>query len=277
MKITSAIGYIVTVSSCIYLAIMMYYNGVMDLDIYLNVTTLATTCISAVICGLLVLLSSHCWFVIMSYVDKGANMNFTGSNKIYTKANLSKYLPGNVFQYLQRQAIGTAYGYTHAGLALGSLLETVFSIVTAAALLVFFILFGFQIPAPMMLGIQSKNIALVAILGIVLAAYLIKSRKLAVIKRMFSYGFLALFFRVATNYSVILLLFGILFAGLYMALSGNTVTIIMFGPLMFAFLASWILGFVTPGCPAGIGVRESIWKGSDSHNRSCLARCHHLR
>jgi len=238
----------------------MYYNGSMDLAFYMNGMTLATACISVVIYSLLVLLSSYCWFVIMSYIDKDSNMHFTGSNKIYAKANISKYLPGNVFQYLQRQAIGTAYGYTHASLALGSLLETVFVIVTVVALLILFMLFGFQIPDPLVLCIQHKNTALVVLLGIVLvlAAYLIKNRKFAFIKRMLSYGFLALFFKVAANYSVILLLFGILFAGLYMALSGNTVTIIMLGPFMFAFLASWILGFITPGSPAGIGVRESI-------------------
>jgi glycosyltransferase 2 family protein len=65
------------------------------------------------------------------------------------------------------------------------------------------------------------------------------------------------------GYGVYHMLGGIVFAMLFFMLSDNSKTFdlsfIFF--LISAYVASWFIGFITPGAPAGLGVKEAVLLG----------------
>ncbi len=176
-----------------------------------------------------------------------------GYHAVYGRTQIAKYLPGNCFHFVGRQMLGGALGHSQAGLALASLVETALLVAIAT---------GLALPlAAARLGawtvlVPAGALAMVALLLFaprLLPVGLWPDRASA--RRRLPAG--NLLCAVAAQAAFFCIMGGILW--LLAALLGDHRPGAL-DPLtsISALALAWVIGFVTPGASAGIGVREAV-------------------
>ena len=158
---------------------------------------------------------------------------------VFGVTQLAKYIPGNFFHLASRQTIGMSDGHEAMPLLKSAVWEFG-AIMTSAA--VFALWLG-----PLVMDGVSYSFAgalfLVA-LGIVSVGA----------KRLFS----AFVMKAVLWYVTFLLLSGLLFyATLQLLLPGTSLLYALPG-IVSAYIIAWLAGAITPGAPAGIGIREVV-------------------
>lgn len=152
---------------------------------------------------------------------------------VYGASILPKYLPGSVFQYVSRQALGQRFGWGQRAMAGASLIEIALHVVTPVLLLGVLAGAGlFSLPLLWALGLGGAALAAVVALHV--------RRALAG-----AAGPMAL--------QLIFFMISLALAAACASLAGID------APWAAAsvFLVAWLIGFVIPGVPGGIGVREA--------------------
>lgn len=162
------------------------------------------------------------------------------SVKIYGISQLGKYVPGNIFHIAGRQGMGMA-----AGIPAGILART--TIWELGMIALSGLLFGWMVLPLIMHGIPILICAILFLLslyGIVrLLNYLVGHH--------ISISF--------CQYILFLSISGVIFA-ILSAMIGNSVG---YSPqtwllIISSYIIAWLAGLITPGAPAGVGVREWI-------------------
>lgn len=178
------------------------------------------------------------WRAILT--DLGSAMSATRAQLLFSQANLGKYVPGNVLHMLGRQVLAMREGVPALVVAKSLTLEMLLLVLTSGciAAVVWFV-------ARSTGGGGGFTLLMVccAVGGLGL-----------LLQRAGMHGSA----RAALGYFAYHLIGGVAFALLFLALSvagdGGT----DFWLLVMAYVASWVLGLVTPGAPAGLGVREGV-------------------
>ena len=180
---------------------------------------------------------------------------------VYLRSNLMKYIPGNVFQYIGRNEIAVRKGLNHAEVALSTVLE-VAAVVAATAITAVCLYFrGFQNWLEQnTLRLTYLLIAVVCVLVLGFACIYIFRKKLSgFIKKIASLFRLRIFARfvVCVAFDMVLsIITAVLFLTVLILILGFTASFEVYIQIMGAYLISWLAGFLTPGSPGGIGVRE---------------------
>ena len=202
------------------------------------------------------------WTVFVRALS-GRDIPFSKAMPVFARANLYKYVPGNVFQYVGRNRLATDTGISHADVACATVLDILFSL--AAAAVVSMLLLGRA--AVGLLAQYGGRIVLIGGIGVAvlviggIAAWcFMRERILAYLKRYaaalapenrpallrgIGYYLLQNAVSAAAWLLILTLLDGSIDVAARVTLTG-------------AFLFAWIIGFITPGAPAGIGIRESV-------------------
>ena len=170
----------------------------------------------------------------------GVQVTRLWSLRTYGISQLAKYLPGNFFHLAGRQAMGMAAGVSALSLAKSALWEL--GLIAVAGML-----YGWLVLPLLMPGFPSI-VSIILFLGTVwVVAYLlcrIIGPQVAV-----SFGWQMLFLAVSGGTFVILLA---------MIVSSTVLHVQTWLLIGGAYVFAWLLGLVTPGAPAGVGVREMI-------------------
>lgn len=184
------------------------------------------------------------WRYIMRHL--GQQMPFRLAFNLYGSSQIAKYVPGNVAQFIARQAMGRYQAFTHRALALSSLWEIIL-LVAASAVYVFWLL-----PYADMLGFLAflktpYAMAVGLFVAVILISYI-------VLQRVFSNNLA----KAILVYYIFMLSYGIIFTTIILKLANAQFSAaqltLFFCSAIFAYLA----GLVTPGAPAGLGIRESV-------------------
>jgi uncharacterized membrane protein YbhN (UPF0104 family) len=178
------------------------------------------------------------WWQLLRHL--GAPAVRLGSIKIYGISQLGKYAPGNIFHIAGRQALGMAAGIPAGILAKSSIWELC-SIAIAGVLFLFLIL-------PVLSPDASTIVGVLLFFGSIslVAGYLGSG-----VGWRPSYSFIlqVLFLMVA----------GALFVAVLELIAGKDGFRSRDWPIICgAYTVAWLAGFLTPGAPAGVGVREMI-------------------
>jgi len=158
--------------------------------------------------------------------------------RAYAVSQLAKYVPGNIFQFAGRQAIGLA-----AGIGNGPLVKS--TVYELALLTIGGLLFS-PLVLPLVLTGLPNWIGWASFAG---AAAIV----LCVACRIGGVDFGA----AATFYLAFLTLSGVVFV-VACDLAGAPSRRELYPAIAGAYVVAWLVGLVTPGAPAGIGVREAI-------------------
>lgn len=194
----------------------------------------------------------------------GAKIPFSAAMPVYTKSNVFKYVPGNVFQYIGRNQLAADMNISHVDVACATIFDVLFCVLSTGIISV--VLLGGEIAG--LLGKYGKNLLIIAA-----AAVLILTAGIVVVRLKFSRqvgGYLARYrkafepgnrnkFIYGASYYLLQNLVSAISYFVSLALVfGGTVDFPKLISLTGAFMFAWIIGFVTPGAPGGIGIRESV-------------------
>ncbi|TPW29614.1 hypothetical protein [Pararhizobium mangrovi] len=231
------LGTLIGLAGIVFVGFKLYaYSSHIQTE-HLRPGTYVAIAVLAIVYALADTLLAAAWLNLLRHLDLTVGVRW--SFWAYATSQLAKYVPGNVFQFAGRQVIGVGAGLPNRPLGKSILYEL--------ALLCFAACHFAPLIAPLFLpalGISPAIAVFIALAAISATA----------IARVLS-PFAA---RAFLLYLGFLFVSGALFA----LVAGFTgLDIASFSPFLVAvsaYVAAWMIGLVTPGAPAGLGVREAV-------------------
>lgn len=212
---------------------------------------LATIAAGSVAYGLLVLLLALAWHGILAAIDEpGPRIGVMLA--IYARTQIYKYLPSNILHMVGRYAEARAAGASHAALAIAQVAEL--ALLSAAGALVGAVLalsLMFEQATAYGIGDWAPPVVVaVGVAGVGALAFLV-SRLPALagtLRRLAPRG-------LAAFVLYVLFMFGS--GGIAWALASSLGDV---APLEIIGItaAAWLVGFLVPGAPGGLGVRDAV-------------------
>jgi len=190
--------------------------------------------------SLSILIGIIAWHVmLLQYAHK--SFPFFASYYYFSKTEIAKYLPGNIFHFIGRQALASKIGISQVEMAKISLL---FSFLLLTGTILTSTIFAFlsqEIPTLILtlMGISS-------IITLIVLVYLYPSFPMR--KKVSMNGYLSL--SVALQ--------GIML-GMIVMYQSESFTTNLFFQCVSIYTLSWLIGFVTPGASGGLGIREGTF------------------
>lgn len=219
--------------------------------------------VSFVIQAAVVVMGTFPWLVFTQSLS-GTKIPFSSAMPVYTRSNIYKYVPGNVFQYIGRNQLAADMSISHVDVACATIFDVLFCVLSTGVISV--ILLGGEISG--LLGKYGKNLLIIAIAGVLVLAAAAVFVRLKLRDKVS--GYLARYKKAFEPGKRGRLLQGVLYyfiqnsvsAAMYFVtlklVFGDTAPLSDLVSLTGAFMFAWIVGFVTPGAPGGIGIRESV-------------------
>jgi uncharacterized membrane protein YbhN (UPF0104 family) len=176
---------------------------------------------------------------------------------LYARTQIAKYLPGNFFHYPGRHVMGNRAGLHHPPLVGAMLYEIMGCLVAAGALsLVVF-------PKSILIGnsiiFRIALIPLILIIPLLIQYILIHfsiGRRFGFPEKTVWEAFIGLM-PIWAIYLVFFMLEGLILWGIIGGTTGQWLSV-PFLYIISAFTIPWVIGFITPGAPAGLGVRDAL-------------------
>ena len=232
-------------------------------SIHWNKETLLAFIASLLGMVIVVVLGGLMWFALLR--DQGAPISVPLAVEIVTLSQIAKYLPGNVGHIVGQVTLATAAGVP-LSIAVSSLLISTLWLISislgmgALALAVF-------VDLPLLGDTMTINLPGMVLLGAALA--ILPWLAIPIINRIFphlasklGHGQLPTVPRLSTalilglGFFVCFVIFGLMLkaqAVMVFGISdGDIVT------LTFLFTAAWVAGYLMPGAPGGLGIREAM-------------------
>jgi uncharacterized membrane protein YbhN (UPF0104 family) len=240
---------------------IMQTHGDVDFSVFSNPFILTALLLVALLEGTGIIIASFNYRALVKNVS-GITVRSSLAVVTYAVSNLYKYIPGGLMYVLGRNKMAVdTEGLPHVKVALATLIEgTLF----AAAAVLIAVAFSFE---HTVYYIRRADISFVMVL-IALAA--------ALAAAFFIYCFrvrLGAFFRSLKDSTrdirwtvllkrflfafILIMLWAFSFLATLMLL-GQPVTFGMGITVMGLYMLSWVAGFLTPGAPSGLGVREVV-------------------
>jgi hypothetical protein len=214
----------------------------------------ATVVGGALLYGMAGFLLSSAWYQLLGTTSTTASIRW--HHAVYGRTQIAKYLPGNVFHLVGRQVMGGRLGHGQARLALASLLEALLLLLTAAALSLPLVWRWLDQSLLWILAFAGPVLALItarwarrhdlAFRGVAESAD--QSRSPLVPRLLCAALLYGLFFLVVAG----------IFWTLALSVSDPSRPSIDLASSVSVVALAWLIGFVTPGSSAGIGVREAV-------------------
>jgi len=192
-----------------------------------------------------------------------------GAFKIVGTTQINKYLPGNIFHFVGRATLALEEGIPLEISAASMGIEAILYVLSSVLAGTIGLLLGARISPWALIRVQAGDHPMV--IGLILSAILVISIVLLffdfrrfnteeIVTRVYRFltpGTLALNLGISTS---IFLMNGIILKLLLFALwgDGGAAVDIVWYELSAIFALSWVIGFIVPGSPGGIGVREAI-------------------
>ena len=200
--------------------------------------------------------------VINALLDR--EIRYTETMLIFTKSNVLKYIPGNIFQYVGRNELAVRKQLKHSDVALSTLIDVcwnILSIILIAILLAGRSLYTYFIQQYEIIWKEVIFISTVLLFVAILIGTIFRSRRkelIRILQKIFSVKLLKALGKNFLFYAGQ----GIVNAGLYIAIfsiiSGENYTVHNMALVMGAMLVAFVAGFITPGAPGGVGIREAV-------------------
>ena len=202
-------------------------------------------------------LSATAWTRWLSFFSR-TPFSKRDARRVFLRANIGKYIPGNVMHFVQRNLFATDMGISQLQLAMSSVFEVMSYV--AVALMVASLsawdslqavvarYFGEKLPV---LGIAAGCVGL-----LILAALVILRKKIRTALAGYSWKtfFRTLLTVILLQLATLLLLAAVMVLLVWYArgsLDPGTI-----GTVISTYVIAWVLGYIVPGASGGIGIRE---------------------
>lgn len=212
------------------------YAGQIDLS-YFDFTAYSIIGLLSIFYAALNILLARAWWQILLFFD--VEVDWKWAVKTYGLSQLAKYVPGNIFHLAGRQTLGMSAGVGAIQLAKSTIWELGLMAVCGT-------LFGF-LALPM---VWPRWTILVSI-----ALFVSISTVLFILLQILFSG--SIFFAAALQ-MIFLAMSSVVFIGTLSIASQSSALIPALPALCGAYVIAWLAGLITPGAPAGVGVRELV-------------------
>ena len=259
-KFIKYLGKAVSILSIIFIIRAVYvlgfdFSAVHNWPVFLGVALLCTVakCITVYVSG-------TAWYRWLNFFS-GTKCQRKEALCVYAKANIGKYLPGNVMHYVERNLFAGKLGISQKKIAASTVFE-VFTLVSAAFLIGITVSFG-QLQSAFYNVFGENYIQIIAgvilagIVCLIVAAFLFKKKIASVLAEYKLSDFLLAYIGNVLLYMIVLITLGIIMVVLYCYM-GGTFQLRSAALIVSGFTIAWVLGFIVPGAPGGIGVRELV-------------------
>ncbi|MCB4363549.1 flippase-like domain-containing protein [Hydrogenophaga taeniospiralis] len=258
-----ALMYAAVLASCVYFVLAIKTHVANLPPIAFNVQTLAVTVLSTVAVVVTHFLGTHVWRLLMS--DQGYRVPMRLAVQVFFISQLGKYLPGNVGQFLGRGVLAKSTGIP-VGVAVGTaVFEGIWNLVISLslALLSTWVLWD-------LVTVHSVNprfgqqAGWLLLLALVLPWLSIKvlNAVLPQLSRKVGGGQLLRPPRLKTSLLVsLLILVNFMLLGYVLKLQSEvffSTPPVEWLSITLLFSSAWVAGYVVPGAPGGLGVREAM-------------------
>ncbi len=196
----------------------------------------------ALVYALANIMLAFAWRSLLVYF--GASIEKIDAVKIYGMTQLAKYVPGNIMHLASRQAMGIASGIPGWPLAKAVVWELGIISFTGGCFLI--------LTLPQFLPIISIPISIISFIGI-LCLLLVCCKRYIDLNVARTLGWHTTFLGISGMVFVGVLALVVLKDGADCSMQPGEI-------LLFcgAFVGAWLVGLITPGAPAGVGVRELV-------------------
>ena len=250
-------GYGIVAAACVFVVWRTIQTGVADAIADNGGALLVTVGGGGVLYAASGLLLGTAWIRLLRWCGTAAPST-RSALAVYARTQIAKYLPGNVFHLVGRHLSGRALGLGHAPLLCAAWFESLALVCAAAILsLIGLAAWGWRgTTGPMPLA----AVAIVAVIAAPFAmAALFPLIGRLTGRSMPPAGPSAVMAGIALPYLLYLVFFVAAGSVLWLQGLGLGVADPALLPAVVSIgAAAWILGFVTPGAAAGIGVREAL-------------------
>lgn len=253
------IGYGITLASFLYIFLLLKNIDFSNLHGSLKNFFLIKFCIFAFICTLSNFILAFSWRYLLNFLHQ-KSLPFGEILKIYMKTFIARYIPGNIFHFVGRQLLGNKLGISHFVLALSSVLESFLLLIVGFIL----VLLGFSqnffnISIIDHFDIDIKKLLLLVVGACVIPAiYFIYKKHLSEIFKSFSMRKVGKLAIVCACYSLFLVINGMILFCIFLFMLETNLKISLLPIIICANVFAWMGGFITPGAPGGLGVREAL-------------------
>jgi len=237
-KALNIAGSVIAVLSVLFVVhrIMAYWAQIPEDTFTLKLLSLIL--ILAGIYGAANIILASAWRILMVGLEQSITSRI--ATRIYGLTQLAKYVPGNIFQFAGRQFLAMSHGFSGKAIAKSTFLELLLLVLTGVA----FILWILPLLYPAFNIIYG--LSLFIIIATLIALGLKWQDKSSLIKAI-------------ARYFLFLVISGTVFlCVLYSIVDNWTATPALVLPLIGVYVIAWLAGLITPGSPAGVGVREFI-------------------
>jgi hypothetical protein len=230
-------GFILSVAGVLFVILKLLDHKNAILEANLSAKSIAAMSALAAIAGFSNILLALGWRDLLAALNVAVRLPW--AIWAYAVSQLAKYVPGNIFQFAGRQALGLAAGLPGWPLAISAAWEIALLALCGAG----YGLLLLPLLTPLVSGTGAALAFTVAAIAMIIVASVTRWKDAA----------LAIF-----CYLAFLGVAGLLFAAL-LVIAGNEATVLRYGILtvVSAYVVAWLVGLLTPGAPAGVGVREA--------------------
>lgn len=244
-------GYIILLASFYYVGANLYTNFAKVSAVTISSRTLTTAAVCGVVYACAFLLLAISWHIIVTAFSH-KHVSLRDALYIYTRSSIAKYLPGNVGHFVGRHFVARPLELPHSLLALSTLIEILFQICTA-------LMISFWAP-PVQSPIPTEFALCITVLATLLSIFFLPTF-INKIQTQTGYRLNSKFsksriFSIITLNGTFFLITGALLGALYYSIDSSPLGCNFH--VLSVYAISWFVGLVTPGAPAGIGVREAI-------------------
>ncbi|MCX7544499.1 hypothetical protein [Marinicella gelatinilytica] len=248
-KIIKFIGHALAIVSIIFLIQIFIenYHQLADLPLYWYSYVTVIIIILLGLTGFLIM--SFAWLTQLkeNYPDFGISEAFT----ILAVSQIAKYLPGNVGHYVGRYYLSAKY-IKKADVIYSFLIENIMLVFASTLVGSFYLLYA---NINEWVGKQETYIALIIItLSLPVLYWANKKLKFKLVTLRTNYLIL---FKLLTLFVIMTILGGLSIYAIFYLIT--PLEMLPFWLLTSAFSFSFLLGFVIPGAPGGIGIREYVF------------------
>ena len=276
------VGTTVTIASLVFVGHRLATSGITSSPIWKDTSVWPCLLAAATFYAIALALTVIAWRDILATISTVV-LPWKNTFQISSRFQIYKYLPGNVFHFAGRHIFLRAHGIGHTPLAVTTLSEALALILAALLTICFcdlpswmeqngkFEFSRYLAPAALLL--------LLALVGIGLFhRYSRPSSPTQLLWRILGTPFQRRILRALTLDFLFFFASGFIMAQVISTLAGSTLPI---RPFLSLWAASWLAGFVTPGSPAGLGVRDALFiaglehfhLSSDAVSYALVARC----
>lgn len=258
-KIGKIIGKILSILSFVFVIIAVCKLG-LDFTAIDNIPIFALVItISSLLLSCSVYLLGYAWKMWISFFSKH-EVNSIEAVCVYAKANIGKYLPGNVMHYVERNVFAAKYGLNQQAVLTSSVFEVVSMVIAAILLAVCFAYDNLKRIVEQYIG---DSIGVIIISGciiltvVIIAIFILKKKVKDVLEQYSLISFMKCFMKCFLLYIVALFMAGVIMVVLYWYMEKDALALQVVY-IISSYIISWVVGFIVPGAPGGIGVREMI-------------------